>query len=153
MLLKAMSFATIGVINAVVDASVFFLAYAALGSLTPFVEVLRQIAERCACGGVATMRLVIANIVAWMVAVSGSYVMNSYITFASESGRRLRWRAYLAFAVSGVAGLITNTGVLIVAAQVMPVWAAKGLAIFASFAVNFLLSHFVVFRPRPGHDR
>jgi len=28
------------------------------------------------------------------------------------------------------------------------VWAAKGLAILASFVVNFSLSHFVVFRPR-----
>jgi putative flippase GtrA len=30
----------------------------------------------------------------------------------------------------------------------MPVCAAKGLAILASFIVNFSLSHFIVFRPR-----
>jgi putative flippase GtrA len=40
--------------------------------------------------------------------------------------------------------------VLVLAAQAMPVWAAKGLAILASFLVNFSLSHFVVFRPRPS---
>ena len=39
---------------------------------------------------------------AWLVAVTGSYVMNSSVTFAAESGRKLRWRAYAAFVVSGV---------------------------------------------------
>ena len=82
------------------------------------------------------------------VAVSGSYVMNSFITFAPESGRQLRWRAYGAFVASGVAGLITNTATLVVASYWLPVLAAKLLAIAASFMVNFSLSHFVVFRTR-----
>jgi putative flippase GtrA len=130
-LVKAVSFAAIGVVNALIDASVFFLTYAALG---PYAA--------------GTVRLVVANLVAWLIAVSGSYAMNSFITFAAESGRRLRWRDYLVFAASGVAGMVVNTGVLVLAAQVMPLWAAKGLAILASFAVNFSLSHFVVFRQR-----
>jgi putative flippase GtrA len=73
--------------------------------------------------------------------------MNSFITFAAESGRKLRWRAYGAFVASGVVGVIANTATLVIAAQFLPVWAAKGLAILVSFAVNFSLSHFVVFRP------
>ena len=81
--------------------------------------------------------------------MSGSYVMNSTITFAAESGRKLRRRDYLTFVASGVAGMIANTVVLVAAAQAMPVWAAKGLAILASFVVNFSLSHFVVFRRPP----
>jgi putative flippase GtrA len=106
-------------------------------------------AELCRCGGVPTVRLIVANVIAWLVAVTGSYVMNSFITFAAESGRTLRWRAYLTFAASGIVGMIANTLVLVLAAQAMPVWAAKGLAILASFVVNFSLSHFVVFRARP----
>jgi putative flippase GtrA len=149
-LIKAMSFAAIGVVNALIDASVFFLAYAALGSSGALVGMLGGIAEFCRCGGIPTVRLIVANLIAWLVAVSGSYVMNSFITFAAESGRKLRWRAYLAFAASGVAGMIANTAVLVLAAQALPVWAAKGLAILASFVVNFSLSHFVVFRPRPN---
>jgi putative flippase GtrA len=147
-LVKAMSFAAIGVINAVIDAVVFFLGYAALGSFAPLAAVLGRIADLCPCGGPGTVRLIVANVIAWLVAVSGSYVMNSFITFAAESGRQLRWRAYLTFVASGIAGMIANTAVLVLAAQVMPVWAAKGLAILASFVVNFSLSHFVVFRPR-----
>jgi putative flippase GtrA len=133
LLVKATSFAAIGVVNAAIDASVFFLAYAALGTTSP---------------ASPTVRLIVANLIAWLVAVSGSYVMNSFITFAAESGRKLRWRDYATFAASGVVGMVANTAVLVLAAQAMPVWAAKGLAILASFVVNFSLSHFVVFRPR-----
>jgi putative flippase GtrA len=148
MLMKAMSFAAIGVVNAAIDACVFFLAYASFGSFAVFAGLLEQIVELCHCGGVPTVRLVLANVIAWLVAVTGSYVMNSFITFAAESGRKLRWRAYLTFAASGIVGMIANTLVLVLAAQAMPVWAAKGLAILASFVVNFSLSHFVVFRAR-----
>jgi putative flippase GtrA len=144
-LVKAMSFAAIGVVNALIDASVFFTAYALLAAAGA--GFLAKIAEVCGCG-VPALRLIIANLAAWLVAVSGSYVMNSFITFAAESGRRLRWRDYLTFAASGVLGLLANTTVLVVAAQALPVWGAKGLAILASFVVNFSLSHFVVFRPR-----
>jgi len=150
-LIKAMSFAVIGVVNVVIDAGVFFLGYAALGSFAPFMAALGQIAGLCPwCGGIATVRLVVANVIAWAVAVTGSYVMNTFITFARESGRQLRWRAYLTFVVSGIAGMIANTAVLVLAAQVMPVWAAKAVAILASFVVNFSLSHFVVFRAKPS---
>jgi putative flippase GtrA len=87
---------------------------------------------------------------AWSVAVTGSYLMNSSITFAAESGRRLRWGPYLAFVVSGIVGLLANTATLVVAVELLllPVWMAKAIAILASFLINFSLSHFVVFRHR-----
>src|SRR5215211_1169022 len=90
--LKAASFAMIGVLNSVLDYAVFLLAYYIL-----------------------ELTLIPANVLAWAVAVSGSYVMNSFITFAAESGRQLSWRAYGAFAASGVAGVIVNTATLVVA--------------------------------------
>jgi putative flippase GtrA len=123
--LKAASFAVVGVVNTLVDLGIFLVAYNAFG-----------------------IPLIPANVLAWLIAVSGSYVMNSFITFAAESGRQLRWRDYGAFVASGVAGVIANTTTLVVAAYWMPVLAAKLLAIAASFAVNFSLSHFVVFRTR-----
>jgi putative flippase GtrA len=76
--------------------------------------------------------------------------MNSYITFAAESGRKLAWRAYGAFVASGVAGVVANTATLVVASYWVPVLAAKIMAIAASFVVNFSLSHFIVFRTRHG---
>ncbi|HKN11180.1 MAG TPA: GtrA family protein [Pseudomonadota bacterium] len=123
--LKAASFAVIGIVNTLIDLSVFLVAY-----------------------NLFHVPLIPANVLAWMVAVSGSYVMNCFVTFAAESGRVLRWRAYAAFVLSGVAGVIANTTTLVVASYWMPVLAAKLLAIAASFLVNFSLSHFVVFRTR-----
>ncbi len=82
------------------------------------------------------------------MAVSCSYVMNSHITFAAESGRQLRWKSYGTFLASGVLGAIANTTTLVIAAKFMPLLAAKGVAILASFVVNFSMSHFVVFRTR-----
>jgi putative flippase GtrA len=124
---KVFSFGVIGGVNAVVDLAVFLLALHYL-----------------------TSSLVIANVLAWMVAVSGSYVLNSFITFATESGRVLRWRDYLTFAASGVLGVIANTTTVVVAVEYLhlPVVAAKILAIGAGFLVNFSMSHFVVFRKR-----
>jgi len=123
--LKALSFAVVGVVNTLIDLAVFLAAYNLLA-----------------------IPLIPANVLAWLVAVSGSYVMNSFVTFAAESGRELTWRAYGAFVASGIAGVITNTATLVVASYWIPVLAAKLIAILASFLVNFSLSHFVVFRTR-----
>jgi putative flippase GtrA len=125
--LKAASFGAIGVVNTAIDACVFFLAL-----------------------GLITGSLIAANVLAWLVAVSCSYVMNSYVTFARESGRQLRWRDYRAFVTSGLVGVTANTVTLVIAAQYVPVWAAKACAIAVSFMVNFSLSNFVVFRRKPA---
>ena len=127
--LKAISFAIVGLVNSAVDLGVFSLAYYHF--------------ER---------PIILANVIAWSVAVSGSYVMNTLTTFARESGRKLSLAAYFGFALSQVAGLVANTTTVFVASYFMPVLAGKVLAIAASFLVNFSLSHFVVFRKRPGSN-
>ena len=141
-LIKAASFALIGVVNVAVDFSVFSIAYFHLG-----------------------LPLIAANVISWCVAVTGSYVMNSLITFAKESGRRLRVKDYGSFVLSQLGGLLANTTTVFVGSYfialflhlprdaAVPVLLAKGLAIGASFLVNFSLSHFVVFRPREMIDR
>ena len=75
-------------------------------------------------------------------------IVPNYRTFAAESGRKLRWRDYGTFVASGVIGVIANTATLVAASYVVPVLAAKLIAVGVSFLVNFSLSHFVVFRPR-----
>jgi putative flippase GtrA len=145
---KAVSFALIGLINTAVDATVFFLVYAYLISSAPLIRFFAAAAGLCRCGAAEDLALVAANLTAWLVAMTLSYVMNSTITFAAESGRKLRFKAYVAFAASGVLGVIANTATLVLAAQVLPVWAAKGCAILVSFVVNFSMSHFVVFRAK-----
>jgi putative flippase GtrA len=125
--LKAISFASVGVINTLIDLSVFWISYNLLG-----------------------LPLVACNVLAWLVAVSFSYIMNSFVTFGPESGRVLRWRDYLTFAASGIAGMIAATATLVVLSRWLglAVLVAKLLSILVSFVVNFSLSHFVVFRKR-----
>ena len=151
---KAFSFAVIGVLNTAVDYVIFLGAHAAYLHMPAALAVFAMLAAICRCGAPETVLLIAANVTSWLIAVSGSYVLNSKITFAAESGRQLRWRDYTAFVVSGIAGLLANTATLIVAAQVLllPVWLAKALAVLASFVVNFTLSHFVVFRTRRASE-
>lgn len=128
--LKAISFALVGVVNTLIDFSVFWTTARYLD-----------------------WPLVPANVTAWLVAVSFSYAMNSFITFGPESGRTLRWRDYATFAASGVAGMVSSTATLFALSYVMPVLVAKLTSILVSFAVNFSLSHFVVFRAKKPSDR
>ena len=124
--LKALSFATVGLINTAVDATVFFLML-----------------------GFVTSSLIVANVSAWLIAVTGSYVMNSFTTFSAETGGRLRLKDYAGFVGSGLVAVTATTITVVLAANYLPVWAAKGVAILVSFVVNFSITHFVVFRERP----
>jgi putative flippase GtrA len=125
--LKALSFGIVGVVNSAVDFAVFSFAYYFLW-----------------------LPIIVANSLAWIVAVTGSYVMNSTITFAHESGRELGVSRYLGFALSQFAGFLANTATVwcLVELANVPAWAGKLAAILVSFGVNFSLSHFFVFRRR-----
>jgi putative flippase GtrA len=135
--LKAVSFALVGVVNASVDLGVFSFFYFYLA-----------------------FPIILANLISWLVAVTGSYVMNSMTTFAAESGRKLRLKSYATFLLAQVAGLVANTATVYLVPKVIGrmlgidpaltslVLVGKLLAIGSSFLVNFSLSHFVVFRHR-----
>jgi putative flippase GtrA len=133
---KAVSFGLIGIVNTVVDFGVYTLGIKLFG-----------------------LPLVPANVLSWFVAISGSYVMNSFITFAAESGRKLTWRDYTTFVTSGIVGLIANTTTVVIAVVLLEPFVpeakliAKVPAILVSFVVNFSMSHFVVFRSRTGAAR
>ncbi len=135
--LKAVSFALVGVVNATVDFGVFSFFYFYLA-----------------------FPIILANLISWFVAVTGSYVMNSMTTFAAESGGKLRLRSYVSFLLAQVAGFVANTATVylipvligkmlgIESTTTTLVLIGKLLAIGSSFLVNFSLSHFVVFRHR-----
>jgi putative flippase GtrA len=124
-LVKGVSFAMIGLVNTGIDFGVFTFTYYYLG-----------------------WHIFVANPLAWLMAVSNSYVLNSMITFAAETGRRLSPRAYFKFILSQAGGLIANTTTVFVLSYFMPAWMAKIPAIGASFIVDFTLSYLVVFRRR-----
>jgi putative flippase GtrA len=152
---KAATFAMVGVINTAVDYCVFLVARAMFTRSGAALAAIAALSDDCHCANPTTLTLVISNLVSWSVAVTGSYILNSSITFATESGRRLRWGSYLMFIASGIVGWLANTATLVGAVELLllPVWLAKAVAILASFLVNFSLSHFVVFRVRKDAPR
>lgn len=150
--LKAAVFGLIGVVNTIVDFGVFFLTRLSFDRSPTTLLMFNSAADFCHCGTASSIGLVAANAVAWIVAVTTSYIMNSFVTFAHETDRRLTWYAYTTFAVSGIAGWFASTAVLLFAANVilLPVWLAKLTALLASFVANFSILHLVVFRKHIG---
>ena len=126
--IKAASFALIGLLNTVLDLGIFSAGYYLLG-----------------------LPIIAANVLSWTVAVSSSYVLNSMITFSVESGRELSLRTYATFLLAQLAGFFANTTTILIASHFMPVLFGKVLATGVSFIVNFSLSHFFVFR-KPAAD-
>jgi putative flippase GtrA len=123
---KAVSYGLIGLVNTAIDFVVFSFGYYILG-----------------------LPIVAANLLSWTVAVSGSYVLNSTITFSIEGRRKLTFKTYATFVLAQLAGFAANTATVLIASHFMPVLFGKVLAVGASFTVNFSLSHFVVFRTPP----
>ena len=120
---KILLFAMIGLTNTAVDVTVFFLLI-----------------------GYVTSSLIAANLTAWVVAISSSYAMNSRTTFSVETGGKWNLKDYVGFVGGGIVAAVASTATLVVAAQLMPVWAAKLGSIAVSSAINFAIANFVVFR-------
>jgi putative flippase GtrA len=118
-------FGLVGFVNAGVDAAVFFTALATV-----------------------TGSLVVANAMAWVVAVSCSYVLNATFTFAAQVRRGLSVADYLTFALTQVGGFLAHTAVLVAAAPYVPLVVAKLFGIGVGFLVNFSLARGIVFRTR-----
>jgi putative flippase GtrA len=85
----------------------------------------------------------LANILAWAVAVQQSYVLNGVWTFRRPWRELIDHVTYGGFVAGGLLGLAVTTVVVTLAALVMPVLPAKGVAILAGMAFNYLASHFI----------
>jgi putative flippase GtrA len=85
----------------------------------------------------------LANILAWTVAVQQSYVLNGVWTFKRPWRELVDRVTYGGFVAGGLLALTVTTVTVTLAAMVMPVLPAKGVAILAGMAFNYLASHFV----------
>ena len=126
-------FGLVGFVNAGVDATVFFTTVAIL-TRTVVAEIHPD------------WILILSNACAWIVAVTGSYVLNSRFTFARHADGKMSIRDYLLFAASQIGGFIAHTAVLVAAAKFLPLPLAKLLGIGVGFVVNFTLARTIVFR-------
>lgn len=132
---KLLSFGLIGVVNGLVN-------YAVTVGVT-----LLLLAPLALAGN--DMALGAAKALGWAVAVSNSYLLNTWFTFARESGRRFGWSTYLRFVASGTVGLVVEVGSFLLAVRVLPLALAAIVPIGLAFLVNFTMTRVVVF---PGRD-
>lgn len=124
-------FGLVGLVNAGVDAAVFFTMVAVLGAFAPNLS--------------HEWSLIAANTASFVIAVTVSYFLNSRFTFKKRA-EDLHFRAYLLFAASQVAGFVAHTAMLVIAAKYVPLPLAKLFGIGVGFVVNFTLARAIVFR-------
>lgn len=123
-----LAFCTIGIINTAVDFIVFFMA----------IELL-------------STDKIVANIIAWFVAVQLSYFMNSRFTF-NEASHQINFKALAKFMLSGIVGLVVSTIILLILNQFMDLMFAKLISIFIGLLFNFTLAKYFVFA-KPSPDK
>ncbi len=126
-------FGLVGLVNAGVDAAVFFTT----------VAILTHVA---AVAIHPDWILILSNACSWIVAVTCSYVLNTRFTFARHSGGKMSFRDYLLFAASQFGGFLAHTAMLVAAAKFFPLPVAKLLGIGIGFVVNFTLARAIVFK-------
>jgi putative flippase GtrA len=91
----------------------------------------------------------LSAIVSFSVAVSQNYLLNNYWTYKAENKKR-SMRQYIHFVCVSLLGLFINLLVLKLVLTIYPnlkwVTIAQMIGIGAAFGVNFLGSHFFVFK-------
>ena len=120
--LEFLRFGLVGVVNTLVDFAVFVLLYRLVG-LDPL----------------------LANALAFLVAVTNSYFLNHHWTFR-QSETPLSISAYLRFAVLNAGGLLIGSLAILSLGHYMPMELAKLIATAITLVVNFTSSKIFVFK-------
>lgn len=121
MRLEFLRFGLVGVVNTFVDFVVFVLLY----RLTDIDPLL--------CNGIA-----------FLVAVTNSYLMNHHWTFR-DTGSTLSFKAYIRFVVLNTGGLLIGTLAIVLLGEYMPLELAKLIAAGLTLIWNYTCSKMFVF--------
>lgn len=121
MRLEFLRFGLVGVINTLIDFIVFVLLY----RLTDTDPLL--------CNGIA-----------FLVAVSNSYLMNHHWTFR-DSGSTLSFRSYIRFVALNAGGLLIGSLAILLLGEFMPLEFAKLIAAGLTLIWNYICSKMFVF--------
>jgi putative flippase GtrA len=119
--LEFLRFGLVGIVNTAVDFVVFVLLYRGTG-LDPL----------------------LCNVVAFLVAVTNSYLLNHHWTFRG-SGSTLSFFAYVRFAALNAGGLVIGTLAILLLGRFMPLELAKLIAAGLTLIWNYTCSKLFVF--------
>lgn len=120
---RPLKFALVGAANSAIDFCVFYTGHEIFG-----------------------LSILLANLVAFLVAVTFSYVLNSLFTFSQGHRDLLDVRRSFLFVLGTTFGFIVATAALLFLATYMNLYVAKILAMVVSFCVNYNLSRTILVR-------
>lgn len=115
-------FAVVGVTNTATDALVFFALVQATGLI------------------------VASNVAAYGCGAAVSYLLNRYWTFSDIATGGSTHGQIVRFVLLNLTTLAVSTTALVLANAVLPLWAAKAVAILIAASLSFLGMRFIVFR-------
>lgn len=123
-------FAGIGVINTLVDVGAFIGFYELVG-----------------------LDVISCNVLAFLLAVANSYILNRFITFRDRSGGGGSLRRFARFFVIAITAMIVSTAIVYLASQFIHPVIGKLMATVVSTLINYLGSHRFVFTRERRHPR
>jgi putative flippase GtrA len=127
---RATAFIGIGAVNTMIDFSAFACLYGLVG-LDP----------------------VISNVLAFLIAVTNSYVLNTLITFGDRRSTRGTFRSFARFLFVAVISMTVSTAIVHFLSMVMHPLVAKLIAIAASTVVSYIGCYRFVFTGESGEAR
>ncbi|OUR78775.1 hypothetical protein A9Q83_06100 [Alphaproteobacteria bacterium 46_93_T64] len=120
---QAFKFAITGILNTGIDFAIFFtLIY------------------------VVSVHFAVANTVAFLIAVTVSYIINKNWTFSDQNSGHKILSEWIHFTVISIGGFILATTLLFILDPYIHVGAAKIIATGASFIWNFTLTRFYLWK-------
>ena len=128
-----LKFATVGIANTAIDFAVFSLLFAVIG-----------------------FHILLAHGIAFMTAVSNSYLMNRLWTFREHEMRRREQATLILYVLVSIGGLAVSSFVLVMLDTIIHWILAKIGAIGATFAWNYLLTSRLLFKsslPKKGQNQ
>ena len=124
---RARAFVAIGAVNTMID----FTAFAGLYQL-------------------AGLDPIVSNVLAFLIAVTNSYVLNALITFGDRRGARGPFRSFARFLFVAIVALAVSTAIVYLISMVMHPLIAKLIAIAGSTVVSYIGCYRFVFSAERG---
>ena len=119
---RAATFVAVGAVNTVIDVAAFACFYQLAG-----------------------LDVILSNVLAFLLAVTNSYIMNFLITFADRHSRRGTLRSFARFLLVAVLSLCVSTVIVYLLSMLMHPMIAKLVATGASTVINYCGSYRFVF--------
>jgi putative flippase GtrA len=119
---RAAIFIAIGVVNTAIDISAFACLYQLVG-----------------------LGVIPSNVLAFVIALTNSYIMNSLITFADRHGGRHTLRSFARFLSVAVTSMTASTAIVYLISMFTHPLIAKLIATGASMMINYFGSYWFVF--------